>query len=116
MTQGLEGVPAIDPPDQAERRWRPLSRLDLMMACPARVDIRWRNPCLLARRRLFGWYVLFTHCLLGPGCVRSSPVLPSEVDARQPRDLLAPEPMVYERGRGAPSTRVPEAVNPVATA
>jgi hypothetical protein len=37
-----------------------------MMACPARVDMRWRKPCFLARLRTFGWYVLFTHRLLDP--------------------------------------------------
>ena len=49
-----------DAPDHAERRTRPLARRDLMMARPARVDIRCRNPWRLARLRLFGWYVRFT--------------------------------------------------------
>jgi len=31
-----------------------------MMARPARVDIRCRNPWRFARLRLFGWYVRFT--------------------------------------------------------
>jgi len=31
-----------------------------MMARPALVAIRCRNPCFLDRRRLFGWNVLFT--------------------------------------------------------
>ena len=44
-----------DPMDQAERRCRPLRRRFLRIARPARVDIRCRNPCLRARRRLFGW-------------------------------------------------------------
>lgn len=35
------------------------------MARPARVFIRWRNPCFLARRRLLGWKVRFTHASSG---------------------------------------------------
>jgi hypothetical protein len=55
-------APAIgESPDQAERRRRPLARRDLRTARPARVDIRCRNPCFFARRRLFGWNVRFTH-------------------------------------------------------
>jgi hypothetical protein len=37
-----------------------LARRDLCTARPARVLMRARNPCLRARRRLFGWYVRFT--------------------------------------------------------
>jgi hypothetical protein len=66
-TEGLEGPAAPDPPDQADSRLRPLRRRDLMIACPARSDMRCRKPCFLARLRVFGWYVRFTHCLLGPG-------------------------------------------------
>lgn len=36
-----------------------------MMARPARVDMRWRNPWFLARLRLLGWKVRFTICSLG---------------------------------------------------
>jgi len=61
--QGTERSPVADPPDQADRRARPLSRRALMMARPARVDIRCRNPWRLARRRLFGWNGRFTHRL-----------------------------------------------------
>lgn len=32
-----------------------------MIARPARVDIRCRKPWFLARFRLFGWNVRFTH-------------------------------------------------------
>jgi hypothetical protein len=39
---------------------RPLSRLALMIARPARVRMRARKPCLRARRRVFGWNVRFT--------------------------------------------------------
>ena len=49
------------PADQAESLCRPLARRDFKMARPARVFMRWRKPCFLARRRLFGWKVRFTH-------------------------------------------------------
>jgi hypothetical protein len=39
---------------QTVRRWRPLSRRDFKMALPARVDMRLRNPWVLARFRVFG--------------------------------------------------------------
>jgi hypothetical protein len=35
--------------------WRPLSRRDFRIARPARVDMRFRKPWVLARFRLFGW-------------------------------------------------------------
>lgn len=41
----------------ADRRARPLERREERTARPARVRIRSRKPCVLARRRLFGWYV-----------------------------------------------------------
>jgi hypothetical protein len=43
-----------DPNRQADRRWRPLARRALMIARPARVDMRARNPCLRARLRRLG--------------------------------------------------------------
>jgi hypothetical protein len=39
---------------QADNSLRPLRRRAEMMARPARVRIRNRNPCVFARRRLFG--------------------------------------------------------------
>jgi hypothetical protein len=36
---------------------RPFRRRAARMARPARVLIRWRKPCVLARRRVFGWNV-----------------------------------------------------------
>lgn len=45
---------------QADRARRPLRRRDARIARPARVLMRWRKPCVLARLRLFGWKV----CLL----------------------------------------------------
>jgi len=52
--------------DQAERRVRPFERRAARIARPARVRIRARKPCVLARLRLFGWKVRFM-----PGSVRT---------------------------------------------
>jgi hypothetical protein len=55
---------------QAARRLRPLRRRDARMARPARVRIRRRKPCVLWRRRLFGWNVrLLTSLFSGVGVV-----------------------------------------------
>jgi hypothetical protein len=43
----------------AESFSRPLPRRAERIARPARVAIRARNPCFLARRRVFGWKVRF---------------------------------------------------------
>lgn len=43
--------------DQAESLARPLRRRSARIARPARVRMRRRKPCFLARRRLFGWKV-----------------------------------------------------------
>jgi hypothetical protein len=53
-TESLEGPAVPDPPDQADSRLRPLRRRDLMIAWPARSDMRCRKPCFLARLRVFG--------------------------------------------------------------
>src|SRR5918993_179985 len=45
---------------QAPSRTRPLARRRAMIERPARVRIRIRKPCVLARLRLFGWNVRFT--------------------------------------------------------
>lgn len=58
--QLCELAPSMDPADQADSRVRPLARRALRIARPARVLIRARNPCLRARRRVFGWKVRFT--------------------------------------------------------
>lgn len=42
---------------QADSFARPLARREVSTARPARVRIRRRKPCFLARRRLFGWKV-----------------------------------------------------------
>lgn len=58
--QLLERPALANPPNQADSRVRPLRRRALMIARPARVRMRARNPCLRARRRVFGWNVRFT--------------------------------------------------------
>lgn len=63
-TQRLEGLTVPDSPDQADSRCRPFKRRALRTFRPARVDIRCRKPCRFARRRLLGWNVRFTSCLL----------------------------------------------------
>ncbi len=54
-TQAARGDPARE--DQADNWLRPLRRRIAMIARPARVRMRNRNPWVLARRRLFGWNV-----------------------------------------------------------
>ena len=56
---------------QADSRWRPLVRRALMIARPARVDMRCRKPCRLARLRLLGWNGRFTKASCVPW--RSNP-------------------------------------------
>ncbi len=48
---------ASTPQPQADSSARPLRRRPARMARPARVAIRARKPCVLARRRLLGWKV-----------------------------------------------------------
>jgi hypothetical protein len=80
LNHGRRGVPAAPPPRsprdgsdgqqraateeiperlqrQADSSVRPLRRRAAMMARPARVRMRNRNPWVFARRRLFGWNV-----------------------------------------------------------
>jgi hypothetical protein len=64
--ESTKGAWVTDSPDQAESRVRPFARRFFSNARPARVCMRWRNPCFLLRRRLLGWNVRFTHGLLGP--------------------------------------------------
>src|SRR3954471_9105091 len=58
--QAVERRPVTDRPDQADSLWRPRARRAFRIDRPARVLIRWRNPCFLARWRLLGWKVRFT--------------------------------------------------------
>jgi len=60
------GPPGRGATAQPARRCRPLRLRAWRMARPARVAIRWRNPWFLARLRVFGWKVRFTHRLPGP--------------------------------------------------
>jgi hypothetical protein len=63
---------------------RPLRRRAARMARPARVRMRSRKPCVLARRRLFGWNVRLLTCtsprwyVHGKGCTRTPPGTRSE--------------------------------------
>src|SRR2546421_4878327 len=87
------------------------------MARPARVDMRWRNPWRLARFRLLGWYVRFTHGLLGKRApVQTRPSRRRQATRRQGRaattlrlegdDALggAPTILALESRRGAGAT------------
>jgi hypothetical protein len=49
--------PGLGRQDQALSFSRPLCRRAARTARPARVRMRSRKPCVLARRRLFGWNV-----------------------------------------------------------
>ena len=49
--------PGLGRQDQALSRSRPLRLRAARTARPARVRMRSRKPCVLARRRLFGWNV-----------------------------------------------------------
>jgi len=60
----VEVVPSTQSANQADSRARPFWRRAEMMARPARVRIRFRKPCFLARRRVLGWYVRFMSGLL----------------------------------------------------
>jgi hypothetical protein len=71
LSKSQEDFAPVDPPDQADSLARPFNRRAFRIARPARVDIRWRNPCRLALFRLLGWKVRFTHRLLGPGIATS---------------------------------------------
>jgi hypothetical protein len=59
-------------------RLRPLRRLAARIALPALVRIRRRKPCLLARRRVFGWYVRFPLAILGSSAKRKAGCAPTE--------------------------------------
>jgi len=54
---GAVAHPGLGRQDQALRWSRPLRLRAARMARPARVRMRSRKPCVLARRRLFGWNV-----------------------------------------------------------
>lgn len=57
--EGLERRTVANAPDQAERRFRPRARRARSTARPPLVRMRRRKPWVLARLRLFGWYVRF---------------------------------------------------------
>ena len=66
---GLSGIRAfaLDCPGQADRRTRPRRRRAFRIDRPARLDMRWRKPCLRDRLRLLGWKVRFISLLVQPG-------------------------------------------------
>ena len=110
-------LPVGDAPDQADSRVRPLARRALMIARPARVDMRCRNPCRLARRRLFGWNGRFTHRLRCPRARRDAPAPARVPTAMVPRATAQtttpwparqtpwPPPPAASRERPEPSKR-----------
>ncbi len=57
--------PGLGRKDQALSWSRPLRLRAARMARPARVRMRSRKPCVLARRRLFGWNVRLLRAVLG---------------------------------------------------
>ncbi len=61
--------PGLGRQDQALSRSRPLCLRAARTARPARVRMRSRNPCVLARRRLFGWNVRLLTGAPGEGIV-----------------------------------------------
>src|SRR5690606_17599169 len=71
--------------DYAESSVRPLRRRAARMARPARVRIRRRKPCFLARRRLFGWKVRLLMVISpGPGVCGDRERTGSAIGCRQP--------------------------------
>src|SRR6185312_2520936 len=61
--------PGLGRQDQALRWSRPLRRRAARMARPARIRMRSRKPCVLARRRLFGWKVRLLTVVSGQSVV-----------------------------------------------
>lgn len=47
------------PTGYTDKRFRPFDLRRLIIFLPCFVDIRFKNPCVLARLILLGWYVLF---------------------------------------------------------
>jgi len=62
--------PGLGGQDQALSRSRPLRLRAARIARPARVRMRSRKPCVLARRRLFGWNVRLLTGTPGQGSCR----------------------------------------------
>lgn len=59
LAKACASADASHPLAHADRRARPFRRRAASTARPAFVAMRCRKPCFLARRRLFGWNVLF---------------------------------------------------------
>ncbi len=101
-------------PPQAESRLRPLSRRAATMVRPARVRMRNRKPCVLARRRLFGWKVRLLTARVsegrasstrdGPGCeaIGQSTVRSARVPVKQAAADTPPAGKSARPGCGQP--------------
>lgn len=112
--EAAERVTTADPVDQADRRWRPLRRRFLMIALPARVDMRCRKPCLRTRRRLLGWNVRFTSTPRNrgePSVARTAPPLDA-FGSRAPRSPGRTPGGVLRAGTLSPTKLEP--IRPVA--
>jgi hypothetical protein len=83
--------------DQAASRARPLRRRAPTMARPARVRMRRRKPCVLCRRRLFGWNVRLVTGRSSQFCVCEFGVARQPGHCGSPRDGASP--------RGLPPAR-----------
>ena len=111
--ESTKGAWITDSPDQAESRVRPFNRRFFSNARPARVCIRWRNPCFLLRRRLLGWNVRFTHGLLGPRVGAQTWAPGTRARLRRPcsvrpsRSLGQSEASLAHRSRPARAGRLP---------
>lgn len=75
-----------------------------MIARPARVRMRARNPCLRARRRVLGWKVRFTmfsrwgrRAVLRAGLIRGRGARGRNHGAREHTKATAPVPMPTTR-------------------
>lgn len=79
--------------DQADRLARPLRRREDRIARPARVRMRRRKPCFLARRRLLGWKVRLLTSLSFDVC-------------SGPRSTATARPRSLPRGHAAEVARV----------
>ncbi len=104
---GASGVPR-SVQRQTVSRLRPLRRRRDRIARPCLVLIRRRKPCFFLRRRLFGWYVLFTflpspRALGGEGGIRThGPRKRSTVFETAPFDHSGTSPRCGQPGAHRP--------------
>jgi len=96
---------------QAESSARPLRRRAERIARPARVRMRSRKPCVLARRRLFGWKVRLltkgSRCFVG--ATRGNEVRPAQLAPTTPATTVRPRhARARDSGRGQAPSRYGE--------